>query len=120
MTRLEKLHVQETENRYGISQLQVDKVSTPREMLDSQLNQDLPAQGEHKHFQRRMNELKAKFGVTELACDGILGARLKERTLEQATNDDARQRREAGKFQLATAKVNFQGKPLRLFYEISF
>jgi hypothetical protein len=88
-------------------------------MLDSQLNQESPAQGEHKHFQRRMSELKAKFGVSELSCDGILGARLAERTLEQTVNDDARHKREAGKFHLATAKTNFQGRAVRLFYEIS-
>jgi hypothetical protein len=119
-TRLQLLHESETKSRYGIDRLEVDKVSTPREILDSQLNQELPAQGEGIHFHRRMNELKAKFGLAELSCEGLLGARLAEnqKTLEQAMIEDARQKR--GSMKLATASVKGEsGKVHKFWFEYS-
>lgn len=123
-SHLELLHEGERKARFGIDALQVDKISTPREMLDSQLNQELSQKdSEHLFYKQRISDLKSKFGIkgNSLECEGNLGRILanNEKTLEQAMNDDARQRREAGKFHLATARTTFQGRPMRLFFEIA-
>lgn len=60
---------------------------------------------------------KQKYGVSSLQCEGLLGFLLHQRTLADATCEDARQRMNGMK--LATATVTFQKKPVRLWYEIS-
>lgn len=120
-TRLEQIHLNERKNRIGIDSLQIEKVSSPREMLPSSIDAETVKPSSFEIERREF--LKQKFGIkgNALEFQGLLGARLaaNEMTVAEAVNADARQRREAGNFHLATAKTIYQGKPVRLFFELS-
>ena len=69
----------------------------------------------------RRKYLAEKYGIrgSSLECDGILGMRLqaREESLADVTIQTDRER-SAG-MKLATATVNYQGKPMRLWVEVS-
>lgn len=113
MGKLEDAFNGRIKDKYGVEKLETE--SEPRfsiDMVDDSQNQTAP--NYHKQFMKVVED-KYKMGG-RLHMAGHLGYRL-EQTLEDLSRDTARAN--ATGFKLATASTKFQGKPVRLFFEIS-
>jgi hypothetical protein len=119
MNRLQELYEKGIETKYGVRKLEYDRVQD-RDALPKSI--DAPDHtAEQEHHKAKMAEWKQRWGMDKLSCSGLLGLRLDQKHQEQSLadriNDDDRQRSSGMK--LATAKVNYQGKPVRLWVEVT-
>jgi hypothetical protein len=116
--RLTEMFEQERAEKFKMTGLQYETVNTPKEALPTSLDA-APVQP-NVHEINRLLYLKERFGIkgNSLEFEGHLGSRLEQsQTLENASIDAEKQRMQWLKLKTATA--SFQGKPLRLWYEVS-
>jgi hypothetical protein len=111
MTKIEQAYHQQLTEKFGVKKLETEPL-TRSNMFD----QHQSAQTVFQHYERHQKELKEKFGMDSLKLEGALGQRL-ERTLDDAVREDSKGRMAGMK--LATAKIVFQNKPVRFWFEIS-
>ena len=107
-SKLEQTFNEQRAAKYGITRLEVEPV---RRHLDLTERAETPSQ----YFQRYKDEQCRKWGMSELAVEGL--ASRSQTTLSDAVIDH--DRREGKHMKLATAKISYQGKPTRLYIEVS-
>jgi hypothetical protein len=103
---------------FGVDKLQIE--TEPKEFTLDLTTNESDKQTTPNYYRKLMQGIKAKYKMTGLQCDGLLGYRL-ENSLEQETLENLSRetaRANVAGFYLATAKVTFQNKPVRLFYEV--
>ena len=114
MSKFDEQHQQQQREKFGIEKLAFERVRSPVQLETNQI----PPSRHEAHF---MDGIKQKYNVSALQCEGLLGTRLAERnetTLEEFSRVTEQSRLQGMK--LAIAKVDYQNKPIKLFYEIRY
>jgi len=113
MNRLEQAYKDSLKSKFGLTKLETEHVDKPSQLIN------VPKPTPQQHWKTLMQDYREKYGISALQMeDGPLARRLEQhQTLADATIDADRSR--AVNMKLATGSTTYQGKPLRLWYEVS-
>ncbi|HVU28349.1 MAG TPA: hypothetical protein VHG71_11520 [Verrucomicrobiae bacterium] len=115
MTDLEKRAAKLRAEKYG-NGLDYELVRSQREAIPDNLL-DEPTPMPDTFYKEQMAKYQDKFGITALTLEGKAKPKEDGQTLENASIDAERSRLQHSKLKVSTA--NYQGKKVKLFFEVT-